>query len=353
VTVATQPTANRERPRTSGARSSMREVAQLAGVAVSSVSRVLSGHPDTSDAMRDRVLAAVQKLGYEPDMLAQSMRRGSTMSVGFVVGDISNPLIAEIAHGAETTLRRAGYSMLLTNSENKPALDAAHIRLLEQRRVDGLLLSLAAEDDETTTSILRTSETPVVLIDRELSADVNASAVLSDHRSGMSAAVEHLLGLGHRDIGLIVGQPVRPSRERRRGLEDAYRAARLEATYTVVEGELARGHGRLATRKLLDGGRPPTAIVAGGNQILVGTLQELVARGVGVGSELSLVSCDDVSITELFSPPIAVVRRDYAEMGRQAAKLLLKRLEGDDQPKTVTLPTEFVARASCAVPAGI
>jgi LacI family transcriptional regulator len=329
----------------------MHEVAQLAGVAQSSVSRVLSGHPDTSDEMRNRVLAAVEKLGYEPNLLAQSMRRGSTMSVGFVVGDISNPLIAEIAHGAETTLRRAGYSMLLTNSENNPSLDAAHIRLLQQRRVDGLLLSLAAEDDEATTALLRATETPVVLIDRELAADDDASAVLSDHRSGMCAAVRHLLELGHRDIALILGHPVRPSRERLRGLEDAYRASGLAETYTVVEGHLTPSHGQAATGKLLDRRTPPTAIIAGGNQILVGALHELVARGVAVGPELSLVSCDDVSITELFSPPIGVVRRGYAEIGRQAAKLLLKQLEGDQRPRTVTLPTEFVARPSCAPPA--
>ena len=135
----------------------MREVARLAGVAMSSVSRVLSGHPDVSPAMRERVMEAVDELGYEPDLLAQSLRRATTRSVGFVVGDISNPLLAEIALGAETTLRDAGYSMLLTNSENDPALDAGHARLLLQRRVDGLLLSLAAEATPTRSRTLESS----------------------------------------------------------------------------------------------------------------------------------------------------------------------------------------------------
>src|SRR5215207_9859949 len=114
-------------------RASMREVAQLAGVAVSSVSRVVSGHPDVSPAMRERVMAAVERLGYEPDLLAQSMRSRTTQTVGFVVGDISNPLLAEITLGAETTLGGAGYSVLLTNSENDPSRDARHTRLLLQR----------------------------------------------------------------------------------------------------------------------------------------------------------------------------------------------------------------------------
>src|SRR5262245_26633144 len=103
----------------------MVEVARLANVAVSWVSRVRAGHTDVSPEMRDRVVAAVASLGYAPDFLAQSLRRGATLSVGFVVGDISNPLLASIALGAESVLHRAGYSMLLTNSESDPARDLA------------------------------------------------------------------------------------------------------------------------------------------------------------------------------------------------------------------------------------
>ena len=329
----------------------MREVADRAGVAMSSVSRVLSGHPDVSPAMRDRVMTVVSEIGYQPDLLAQSLRRRATLSVGFVVGDIANPLLAEIVKGAERTLRDSGYSMLLTNSENLPERDAAHVRLFEQRRVDGLMLSLAAEDNPETIQVLRRFDTPAVLVDRELPPDVGASAVLSDHRSGMRAAVEHLLDLGHRRVGLIVGQPMRPSRERRAGLEDAFAARSLPATYVVVEGQLSAEHGRNATRQLLDAADPPTAIVAGGNQLLVGTLGELLARRLTVGADISLVSCDAIDVTELFTPPIAVVRRDNREIGRQAAGLLLERM-GEDDPgaRTIVLPTTFDARPSCAPP---
>jgi LacI family transcriptional regulator len=333
-------------------RASMREVADRAGVAMSSVSRVLSGHPDVSPAMRDRVMSVVAEIGYQPDLLAQSLRRRATLSVGFVVGDIANPLLAEIVKGAERTLRDNGYSMLLTNSENQPERDAAHVRLFEQRRVDGLMLSLASEDNPETIRLLEQFDTPAVLVDRELPPDVGASAVLSDHRSGMRAAVEHLLDLGHRRIGLILGQPMRPSRERRAGLEEAFAARSLPATYVVVEGLLAAEHGRNATRQLLDAAEPPTAIVAGGNQLLVGTLEELLARDLRVGTDISLVSCDAIDVTELFTPPIAVVRRDNREIGRQAASLLLERV-GDEDPgaRTVVLPTTFEPRPSCAAPA--
>ena len=132
----------------------MREVAERAGVAMSSVSRVLSGHPDVSPAMSEKVMRAVEELDYQPDILAQSLRRRETLSVGVVVGDISNPLMAEIATGVESTLHTNGYSMLLTNSLGDPLLEAAHIALLSQRRVDGLVISVL---DETHPALSRSS----------------------------------------------------------------------------------------------------------------------------------------------------------------------------------------------------
>lgn len=334
-------------------RASMREVADRAGVAMSSVSRVLSDHPDVSPNMRDRVMAAVDELGYQPDFLAQSLRRRETMTVGFIVGDISNPLLAEITLGAETTLRDAGYSMVLANSMNEPELDAQHVRMFTRRRVDGLIASLAAEDDAATLHVLADIDVPIVLIDRELPSDVpnlEPSAVLSDHRAGMRAAVAHLLELGHRRLGLISGPRLRFSRERELGVRDAYAAHGLKPTFRTIEGPMDAAHGGRATRELLDDPHPVTAIVAGGNQFLPGTLAELKRQSVKVGADISLVSCDDIALTELFEPPIAVIRRDTRELGRRAAQLLLRQFGGDTKSREVLLPTEFVARESCAPP---
>ena len=188
----------------------MRAVADRAQVAMSSVSRVLSEHPDVSPAMRERVLAAVSELGYRPDLLAQGLRRGATHSVGFVVGDISNPLLAEIVKGAEGRLREEGYSVLLSNSEGNPKLDAEYVRVFSQRRVDGLILSLASETEPATLDALSEIEGPCVLLDREIAELQGVSAVVADHRAGMRAAIGHLLDLGHRDIGLISGLEMPP-----------------------------------------------------------------------------------------------------------------------------------------------
>jgi LacI family transcriptional regulator len=328
----------------------MREVAEKAGVAMSSVSRVMSGHPDVSPAMRARVLAAVEELGYEPDMLAQSLRRRETLTVGFVVGDISNPLLAEIVMGVESTLHANGYSMLLTNSLGDPALEAAHIGLLSQRRVDGLVISVLDETHPETAVRLGELAIPVVVLDRNVAAGIAVSRVLSDHRHGMEAAAGHLLDLGHRRIALILGPPVRPTLERRAGVEEAFRSRGLEPAVSVHEGSFAVEHGTEAMNELLDLPEPPTAVIAGGNQLMLGAVRVIAERRIRLGTELSFIGCDDVAITDLHRPEIAVVRRDNVGMGRIAAELLLEAMTSGTAPVDVVLPTEFVARASCGPP---
>ncbi len=330
-------------------RAGMRQVAARAGVAMSSVSRVLSGHPDVSKAMRARVTAAVEELGYEPNMLGQMLRNGATQTVGFVVGDISNPLLAQIALGAETALRAAGYAMLLTNSVNDASLDATHIKLFQQRRVDGLLLSLADETSNETLTALGRTPTPSVLIDRELKLQDHPSAVVSDHHAGITAAVNHLISIGHQRIALIAGSPhVRPTRERVAAIEEAT-ATHRKVLCQVRSGAFTEAHGAAATRELLNTRRPPTALIAGGNQILVGVLRELATQSLTIPDDISVVTCDDVPLAEFLRPALATIRRDPAAMGTAAAQLLLARL-GGGSPETTVLPTVFSPTGSCAPP---
>lgn len=327
-------------------RVTMSEVAAHIGVATSSVSRVLADHPDVTPAMRRRVLAAVEALGYQPDLLAQSLRWRRTRTIGFAVGDISNPLFGEITAAAESRLRDAGYSLLLTNSEGKPELDAAHIGLLAQRRVDGIILSVSDERNAATLEALARLDLPVVVLDRDI-VDVHALHVRTDHQPGMRHAVDHLLDLGHRRIAMIAGQALRPVNERRTALEACYRERRLPPSYIVLDGNLSIEHGAWATEELLARREPPTAIIAGGNQLMVGALRVLHGHGLRLGTAISFVGCDDTPIGDLYDPPISVVRRDNAAIGRAAAELMLRRLTSEERLPGVVLPTEFVVRQSC------
>lgn len=327
----------------------MRDVAERAGVAISSVSRVLSGNPDVSPIMRNRVEDAVAALGYERDLIAQSMRSGQTLSIGFVAIDVANPIIAANSAGAVSELGKSGYSLLMSNSRGDPELDVEHIRHFELRRVDGLLLSLADERHPRTLEVLRAFNAPIVLIDRSLPADIPAGAVHENHAQGLVPAAEHLLSLGHRRIALINGAPnVRPARERANAVRRALKGY-PGATLTMRAGAYSAEHGYAATRSVYEESPRPTAIIVGGNQILQGVMRALRDLALRIPDDVSLVTLDDAPLLEFLDPPLARVTRDPVEVGRQAALLLVEQIAGA-APRTVTTPTTYVAAGSAGPP---
>lgn len=329
----------------------MRAVAARAGVAVSSVSRVLNNHADVSEELRIRVLAAVEELGYRPNPVAQSLRSGATRTIGCIVRDIANPLFGDIVKGAESVLHSAGYSVLVSNTDGDIARDVEYIELFLRRRVDGLLLSLQAEDNQAMIDALERAECPLVLLDRDV-PELPASAVLCDHFTGIAAAVGHLLELGHRRIGLVAGQPViRVSRERKRGYDHAHARAGVPVAPELVRlGPFAAEFGYTSTLELLDLPDAPTAIVAGGIQFTMGCLRALHERAVSIGADMSFVSADDIAWLELHHPPVSVVRRDHIRMGQLGAELLLKALGGDPNPHFEPVGTTYVHRRSVQPP---
>ncbi|MCH8985605.1 MAG: LacI family DNA-binding transcriptional regulator [Acidobacteria bacterium] len=327
----------------------IKEVAAYAGVALSSVSRVLNKHPDVSTAMRSRVLESVEALGYEPNLLAAGLRSGSTRTIGFIVSDISNPLFAEITLGASRRLEEAGYTMVLTNSEGDPQRDGEMIRLLRWRQVDGFIVSVADESRKSTIEELKRVDTPVVLLDREIPELNMAAAVLTDHRSGMNDATEHLVGLGHRRIALISGPLVtRPGRERLEGFRAVFRAHDIaQPEYLIRSGPMNAEFGEAMTHEVLDDPNPPTAILCGGNLTLIGVLRALKSRSLSVGSDVALISCDDVPLAELHVPPVSVIARDTVALGELAAEVMLQRMTAEVQTAQVEIvPTHLILRSS-------
>lgn len=333
----------------------IKEVAELAGVAPSSVSRALNDHPDVSPAMKARVLKAAEQLGYLPNFPARGLRSGVTRTVGFVVRDISIVLFAGIVMGAEQEFERHGYSILLTNSRQDPKLEARHIEVLRQHRVDGLILSLQSEANMQTLSALRNVQVPVVLLDRELSG-VATDSVVFDHVSGVHDAVSALLKLGHRKIALLVGSAeTRATRCRIQGYALAHERARVPVNWgnVIRLDTTASDAASSAVAQLLDLAPPPTAIVAGDAPIGVCLLRELSRRRLRPGRDLSMVVCDDHELFRFMDSPVSVVYRDPVNMGIRAAQLLLERLTGGPrEPVCELLPTIFLPRATILAPAG-
>lgn len=328
-------------------KSTIHDVAKAAGVAISSVSRVLSGHPHVSAELRTRVLAAARTLGYEPDFLAHGLRSGSTYSVGFLVGSISNPIMADISASIGNVLAAQGYSMLLVCSQNQPDQDVAYLRFLARRQVSGLIVSSATEDPEQAAQLISELGLPTVMLDRQLPAGDHVSAVQSDHASGMQAAVAHLASQGHQRIGFISAPEFfDPARARRQGFQAGLAAANLPVDATLVRlVGMSKEVGYQETHALLNLAAPPTALIAGGNLILAGVLQALQERQMQVGRDLALIGCDDTELTRLYNPAISVVARDLALLGESAAHLLLETMAQKGR-QTRVLPTQLVVRQS-------
>lgn len=328
------------------------DVAHRAGVAVSSVSRVLSNHPDVSPTMKMKVEAAVRALGYSPDPAAQSLRSGSSRLVGLVVRDYSTPFFVEVITGIEEVLSGAGYTLLVTTSGQDLAQEAGRINMLRQRRVDGLLLATVSDTSASTRKAIASFKRPVVLLDREFTR-LSTGRVLLDHASGVRAATADLLRLGHRRIALITGTTdIRPTRERLRGFEEAYLAAGVDtggATAIAENFSASFAHDKTIELLSLPPRRRPTALIAGGVQPTIGILEALSELLVTPGEGVSVVVCDDLPWLRISRPRVSVVSRDPFGVGREAGQMMLQMLAGAD-PATVILPTVYTARETSRRP---
>jgi LacI family transcriptional regulator len=314
------------------------DVARRANVAVSSVSRVLSNHPDVSIKMKTKVEAAARELGYSPDPVAQSLRRGTTNLVGLVVRDYANPFFAEVISGIEEVLTEAGYTLIVTSSGREATQETERITMLRQRRVDALILATVSDNSAF--------KKPVVLLDREFPR-LSTASILLDHASGLQAGTTDLLSKGHRRIALITGTPdIRPTRERVRGFEQAYRDAGIdpaEATEIAVVFSASFAHEKAVELLRLPVRRRPTAFIAGGVQATIGILEAMSELGIRAGDDVSLIVCDDLPWLRVMRPQISSVSRDAVDMGRAAADMVLSLL-GGSTPSSVMLPTTYHVR---------
>ncbi|MEI6477238.1 MAG: LacI family DNA-binding transcriptional regulator, partial [Actinomycetes bacterium] len=248
-------------------RVTIHDVANAAGVAVSSVSRVLSNHPSASPNMKSRVEAAVKQLGYHPDLVAQSLRTGTTRTVGLMVRDFSNYFYGEMIKTMVSSMSEAGYNLLIMNSPGDAEGDSKMIEMLDQKRVDALFLATATDKSEVIRKSISAFKNPVVLLDRDFS-NLVAGRVFADHSTGLQSATKDLIALGHRNIALITGTAgIRPTRERCKGFNDALKEAKIKnGVAAPITGIPSTSNARAKTKELMNlpKSKRPTAIITGG-----------------------------------------------------------------------------------------
>ncbi len=328
----------------------IKEIAQRAGVSVATVSRVLNGTANVRPEARDRVLAIVQEIGYEPDPIARSLRTQATRTIGFIIRDLVDTVFATMAQGVDNVLRQHGYTLLLSTSSHDPERDAQQLATLRSRRVDGFILAISEESSPALIEDVRKTSKPIVLLDRSMEG-TSTDAVLTDYVSGMRDAIGHLHGLGHRRIGYIGGAlTIRPGRERLHAFNLAMRECGLEPRESDIRtGSFLSDFGARHCHELLARAEPPTALVAAGNQIGVGVLQALRERERSVPDDLSLICLDDVDLFRYGNPPITVISRPFERIGELAANRLLERIRNVDQVEhqQIFVPTNLIIRNSC------
>lgn len=305
--------------------STIKDVAALAGISYTTVSHVLNKTRPVSEEVRLKVEAAIVALDYVPSAVARSLKAKSTLTIGLLIPNGVNPYFAELARGIEDYCERNGFCVILCNSDDNPDKQRSYLRLLLEKRVDGLIVSSVGSDADMTQG-LAAVRTPMVVVDRGLDG-VTADLVRIDHELGGYLATTHLIELGHRHIACICG-PAQTSVAQMRlaGFHRAMRDAQLSVPEEwIVESDFTSPGGYEAAVQLLDGQRP-TAIFAGNDMIGIGVLRAAAERNIRVPSDLSLIGFDDIQMSRYVYPALTTVGQSILQLGEMAAELLLRRI---------------------------
>lgn len=331
----------------------IKDVARRAQVSTATVSYVLNGTGVVSAATRERVLAAVAELGYQPNHSARALRtRSHTIGVVApgIAGRLADPAIAEILAGLSETATAAGYCLLIA----APATDAAEgdfdLRLARSGRVDGLVLFDLQVNDERPTR-LAAAQIPAIAIGAPV-AGITCPIVGFDLRAGAEQATQHLLRLGHRRIGLIAtSSDLAISEPFYAGYAAALHAAgiRREAAL-VVEAGASEDDGMAAMHELLSARHPPTAVIAATDTLAFGAMHALRDAGRVAGTAMSVVGCGDLPLAAHTYPPLTTLRAPRRELGATLARYLVALIEQRSVPAVTLLPLRLIVRHSTAAP---
>ncbi|MGR0221421.1 LacI family DNA-binding transcriptional regulator [Agromyces sp. ZXT2-6] len=338
----------------------MSDVAAAAKVSKATAARVLGGYGAASEAVRDRVHAAAEELGYHPNALAKTMTTGRSNSIGIIVGDIENPFFAQATRGAADVAKAAGYDLILLNSDEHALAEENAISVLLAKRVDGILVAPASTADPSSLREAVDRGRPLVLFDR-VADGIDVDTVVADNLEGSRRLTRLLLDAGHRRIAFVstighaagyrVGDRLGSSSvdDRVSGFVGALAEAGVEDPARFVCLNARRDGVDAIVRRLVDEGI--TAIVASDSLIAQAAFRELRGLGVSIPADVSLVAFDDADWTSLSAPALTVMAQPIHEIGAEAARLLLRRIAGDGAPtEHLVLPQRLVARESIAPP---
>ena len=331
----------------------IKDVAAAAGVSFTTVSHVVNNSRPVSADVRAKVEHAIRQLHYVPSAVARSLKARSTATIGLVVPNTTNPYFAELARGIEDGCSRNGYCVFFCNSDDDPAKQRNYLRVLQEKRIDGLIIASAGEDSVLASSLTDTRE-PFVIVDRNIEG-LSADLVQIDHERGAYLATKHLLELGHVRIGCITG-PVAAavSAMRVHGFIRAMaeRGIDIEPS-AIAESDFSGTGGQEAAGRLFDEVRP-TAIFACNDMMGIGALRAAAERGIRVPQQCSIIGFDDIEFSNYTCPALSTVGQSVRALGEAAAQMLIERISGavSGPTRRRVITPRLVLRESTAVFSG-
>ena len=326
---------------------SIKDVAEAAGVSTATVSRVLSNGLHVRPEVRERVMEAVERLGYRPNLVARSLRSQQSSTIGLIVSDISTPFFTAISRAVEDSAYEQGFSVLLCNTDENPEKEAIYLNLMRDTAVAGAIIS------PTRQTIANFADAnlptfPIVVVDRSI-AHGDVDAVLLDNVDAAYRLITHLVEQGYRRIAALCSE-MGTGLERQVGYEKALRAHGLapKTEYMkYVSPKVEAGYA--TTLKMLDLAEPPDAIFTVNSLLAVGALQAIRERNLSIPDDMALVTFDETTWASLVQPAITLIAQPTYEIGKTAAELLLQRIADPSRPtRQVILKGQLLVRGSSA-----
>lgn len=332
--------------------STIKEVAQLAGVSVGTVSHVITGSVPVTEALRSKVQAAIKNLDYHPNHIARSLKTSKTRTLGIIVPDLTISFFPKVIRGAEAAARQRNYTLIAVNSDDRADRQKELLSLLRSQRVEGILLVVAAAPASTgQISQIIEAGIPVVYLDRIPDRE-EVDSVSGEDMKAAEMAVEHLISSGHRRIAIVTGpHTLRNEQRRLLGYQQALKRAGLSADESLIwEGNFRpEDVAAICLPRLRDPSRRPDAILSTNGPTGLGVLRAFRECGLSTPKDIAMVTFDELTVDDLFTPSITTVVQPAYDIGFRAAQILLERIENvnvEGQSFTVRLPATLRIRES-------
>jgi len=326
----------------------IRDVAKLAEVHPSTVSRVINGDSRISEKTKNKVLLIIKKLGYTPNAIARGLKTKRTFTLGMLIPDITNPFFAEIARGVEDAANKNSFNIILCNTDDKLKKERTYLEILREKRVDGLILGTAHIRDKSILE-LEKKKFPYILISRNVDR-LNKNCIIIDDLAGGMMATEYLIKLGHHRIAHISGPlKTRSGLNRLKGYQLALKKYKIEYNDELIgEGDFRIRGGYQVMKRFLKLTKPPTAIFAANDLLALGAMQAIQKKNFYIPEDFSIIGFNDIELASFVYPSLTTIRQPILEMGNLAVKMLLNIIiDGEFNQGKILLKPKLIIRESC------